>query len=365
MGKTSWIWLKLVGVVMIFCIFMGGALFAQTESQEIYIYVTLRQPDCGPPPDSIEISSVTPCGVTPEEIVVKASRNPGTNEWFNVYRDIAPILWISRVNELERIGITTVRNYYDQFTDTLWFPYGSKGICDCDINYFYTMTTGDTLATGDTCESAYPSNCAGEFDFCLESPAGLTHLNNIVYTLVRGDIRSAGNTGAALAQTIGGSSTLKRWNAASQVWIRVAYWADFPPPGGWVSPENVELLHPYMIDGDALDPIWSMQVPGLVPPDPHFDLVHNTTLTSWNMISLPFYEQQISFIETGCDLYENISGAQTIKRWNATSQVWIRVAYYSSFPPPGGCVNLENVRAGYPYFVDVSTSSTWPYSAAR
>ncbi|MBN2541774.1 hypothetical protein JXI42_02825 [bacterium] len=363
MGKTSWFWFKLVVAVLVVSMFSSGLVLAQTSSQEIYIYVTLRQPECGAPPDTIEISGAS-CD-EPIFVEIKANRNPGTNEWFNVYRHIKPLLWVASLAEDLKVGITFSRTYRDEFADGAWIPYGSKGVCDCDINYFWVMTTGDTLATGDTCESAYPSNCVGEFDFCLESTVGLSHMNHIVYTLVRSDIEAAGNTGASLAGTIGGSTILKSWDAPSQNWTTVAYWTTAPPFPRWVNLGNVELLYPYVIDGGELDPIWSMQIPGLVPTDPHFDLVHNTTLSSWNFISLPFYEQQIAEIETGCDLFNDITDCEFIKRFDGASQNWATVAYWTTAPPFPRCVNLESVRAGYPYYVSVASSSTWPYEVTR
>ena len=133
-----------------------------SASQIIYIYVRLHQPPwLPPPPIRISEHNCAPAlmEVKLDSVISGASR-------YNIYRDTLPMFYAAHYDSSHNlIGDTRSRYFDDYFTDALWYPIGSKGVCDPNINYFYIATTVTADSSGvPLTESARPSNCAGELE---------------------------------------------------------------------------------------------------------------------------------------------------------------------------------------------------------
>ncbi|MGB9561660.1 MAG: hypothetical protein ACPL6C_02495, partial [bacterium] len=238
----------------------------------------------------------------------------------------------------------------DNFSDPLWIPIGSKGVCDPNVNYYYVATTIDSISGGYT-ESRRPSNCVGEFDYRVYDK-----LNWIPYALDIG-IRDA----AAFASRIGGATRLEKYNNNIQSWQTIARWVTFPPPPRWTSSDTVSPGYAYRLYGaDITDSIVTLAVPGLVPEDRHYTLKRGR-----NLILLPFREKRIANITTGAQFGADIgSPAIKITTWDGANQMEQIVARWVTVPTPrwvSGAAPWGNPRAGYPYMVYCSSDRTEPW----
>ena len=319
-------------------------------SQIVYIYVQLIQPIwLNPPPIRISEHSCSPAlvQIKLDSLITGADR-------YNIYRDTLPMFTVDQFDSAHNlIGYTTTRYFDDNFSDPLWIPIGSRGVCDPRINYYYVATTIDSISGGFT-ESRRPSNCVGEFDYRLYNK-----VNWIPYALDIG-IRDAG----AFASRIGGATRLEKFDNITQSWIIIARWVTFPPPARWVSSDTVSPGYAYRVSGTTItDSLLTLAIPGLVPEDRHYTLKRGR-----NLILLPFRERRIANIRTGAELGMDIGYPPAIRitTWDGQNQVEQIVARWSTFPPPARWVSGSGqwgyVRAGYPYNVicTADRSEPWP-----
>ncbi len=323
-----------------------------SASQTIYIYVILTQPEWLPPPPH----RISEHSCEPPLMEIKLDSLITGAERYNIYRDTLPMFYREHYDSTHNlIGHTTTRYFDDFFSDPLWYLIGSRGVCDPAINYYYIVTSLDSLGGGVWTESQRPSNCAGEFDFRLYEG-----INWISYALDIG-VSDAG----VFADRIPGAKRLDTWDNTAQVWRIIARWSVFPPPGQWDSYDTVAVSYPYRVFIPSLeDTIFTLAIPGLVPvEDPHFWLKRG-----YNFVTLPFRQQRSSGIVTGADLGADIGRppADRIVTWDAENKVLRIVARWSVFPPPGGWESGpghwgEHVRPGYPYMVYCTEDGVEPW----
>ncbi|HDR90972.1 MAG TPA: hypothetical protein ENN75_01860, partial [candidate division Zixibacteria bacterium] len=146
-----------------------------TESEDIYIYVTLMAPIGPPPPDSVVITQIT-CTPGSEEVRFKANAAPffyGA-DWYHIYRDTVCLFYRTQLDSSNLLPNRTTSIYFtDNFSDTLFAHYwsSSKGVCDTLVNLFYVFTSVDSgpTAPGGYAESSFPSWPLCEYDQGIKS----------------------------------------------------------------------------------------------------------------------------------------------------------------------------------------------------
>ncbi len=338
-----------------------------TESEDIYIYVTLMAPPGPPPPESVVITQVN-CEVGSEQVRFKANAAPfyyGA-DWYHIYRDTVCIFYITQCDSSILLPDRTTSLYFnDNFVDTLWPDYwsSSKGVCDTLVNLFYVFTSVDSgpTAPGGYAESAYPSWPLCEYDQGLKSDP-VSGSNNIISipcydddVLISSDL------------AVWGASVVQEWNPSTQTWSTIGSELF---PGTWVPDGNVLVSHSYKISGTniASEDLFSTFEPGIVPEeDTSYSLYSNDIAGDRNIVMIPFkvaYIDGINDCET-LDASITATGATEInkvERWNNASMTWSVIGSKLPF----GWVPNGRVRPGLPYRIWVTTPTsspvTWPIS---
>lgn len=335
-----------------------------TESEDIYIYVTLMAPVGPPPPDSVVITQTT-CTPGSEEIRFKANATPffyGA-DWYHVYRDTVCLFYSTQLDSNNLLPTRGTGLYYtDLFTDTLWahYPTSSKGVCDTLVNLFYVFTSVDSgpTAPGGFAESAFPSWPLCEYDQSLRSnPTGSTNIVSI--PCYDDDITTASDFSSW------GASIVEEWDPVSQTWATRGL--EFAP-GFWIMDENIMVSHAYRIMGDNIlaEDLFSTFEPGIIPEnDTSYSLHSNATLGDKNIIMLPFKVSHIDGISNCSSLESSIIAAGAtevyqVEKWDNATQTWSIIGLKLF----GGWMMDGRLRPGLPYRLSIETTTAidWPLS---
>ncbi len=337
-----------------------------TESEDIYIYVTLMAPPGPPPPESVIITLVN-CTPGAEQIRFKANAAPFAYgaDWYNVYRDTTALFYMAQLDSNNLLPDRTTSLYFnDNFNDTLWALYmaSSKGVCDTIVNLFYVFTSVDTGpgVPGGMVESPYPSWCLAEYDQGIKRNPTVGSANIVSIPCYDDDIVIASNFATW------GATAVQEWNAATQTWGVVGSQL---VPGVWAPNNAVRVSHTYRITGNSIPTtgLFSTFEPGIVPEeDTTYILYSNSTLGDRNIVMVPFKVSYFDGINNCASLEASIvsvgaTNVYRVDRWNNATMTWSIVG--SKVGPmwlPNG-----RIRPGLPYRVFVSTPAPviWPYGS--
>ncbi len=250
---------------------------------------------------------------------------------YNVYRDTIYNFVPDRVNGTNRIGFQVSDEDPGQsgvqWTDT---GNGADIVGDPNRNYFYQVTVVSDI------ESA-PSNVAGEFDYQLTTTSG-TDINEIVLILDTRNSSAPITTAEQLAQAIPNCSDVYYWGAEGQGTVghvKGLPFNDFPVYAGY----------PYIVNVTA-NTVWSLAGSYV---DTSFNLI-TTEGTDINHIGVPLSKGSLTTAE---QLGQDIPGCTDVYRWGADGQGTIGHVVGLPF-------NDFAVRAGYPYYVNVTAATVWP-----
>jgi len=391
-------WIGLVGLLVagvVFGVPGGGGSAPATSSSgggdvppfepaldttaNIYIYVTLRQPE-GPPASPIEIES-TSCDLGYEFVQLKAeqpiwTRDPEECQYYLVYRtQWAPFTWgdlnllsgypdstwiVDPIDDWLTFGDsgqykwTTSTSARDYFFDTVWSDdgiwgsgYNTKGVCDENVNWYYVSVAVDT-APLPVKFSPEPSAPVGEVDQWLYPG------DNIISYPVDINVRRA-DSFAMVIDTVDGvpaAVEIHKWDAVAQGWVRIAYiflghWNGSTP----VAPGDVFRVVKTESDSSISN---------------HTLTLASGTSAGDNYVMMPYQEynmllgvnnatEGINYVRAK-DMLQDIPCAVEIHWWDAASQGWVRIAYYFLGNPNGN----TRVLPGLPYRVVVNSTCTWP-----
>ncbi len=167
------------------------------------------------------------------------------------------------------LGRTNTIYFTDEFIDPWWSAFGSKGVSDPDVNYFYVYTTVDSNeATSELTGSPYPSNCVAEFDQDIINPAVAGSRNILSYVTDHRYGDGSVPTGVEISEGITGALTFNTWNFSTQNWVtQASYFAGY----GWyeTGDASLDLGMVFMVDLDpsAPDQMFSTYEPGLIATD--------------------------------------------------------------------------------------------------
>ncbi len=248
-------------------------------------------------------------------------------DYYHVYRDTLAFFTPNPTANGNRIAVQVtdcdVVESGVQWVDT------AAGVGNASLNYFYVVT-----AVRGGIESA-PSAVVGEFDYELVTNSSTAFnaialpLDSILYT-----------TAAELLTAIPGCSSVVRWDARMQnydQYVPQVVVSNFPVQSGSGYLVNMQFNSMFSVAG--------------FPGRQSFALVI-TDQTDFNEIMLPLDKTNNTLAS---QLLADIPGCNSVARWNAASQgyeQYIPELEFSDFP----------VRAGYPYFVNVTRPGTWPDS---
>jgi len=248
--------------------------------------------------------------------------NPETMQGYIIYRNEAPYFTPTSV---ESIGVASDTSFLDD----------DGGAGNLETNSFYLVQGVDYVGNiGDN------SNRAGEIDYRLpQTSSGYTmislSLDDGITTLAR-----------ELGAKVPNCSAVKVWNAEQRGYVSVA----FKVNNVWHGSASVFMGHPYyLFVGTTAESLWTLA--GQAPPDPSFDLVAPTG-NDYNTISLPLS----SDIATAKDLGAAIPYCTAVKEWSTKSQAYVPIA----FKVGETWFGEGAVRRGYPYYVNVTNTSSWP-----
>ncbi len=344
-----------------------------TESQDIYIFVTLQTPPGPDPPDSVVITSEN-CTSPTEDVKFKMGATPDYygGDYYHAYRDTVALFYITQclgdtlAPNYNLLRENTVSRYYtDNFVDTLWTHYwnSSKGVCDTLVNLFYVFTTVDTgmTAPGGFAESPYPSWCVCEYDQPMYEHPSLGKKNVVSIPNIHNDY--------ALCSNFEGMGAIKvdEWDPFVQQWVQRGFKM---MPGLWIPDGSILVSHIYQIHFDVTPPsMFTTFEPGIVPStDTTYTIDFVAARGGRNVIMLPFLVSHIMGIHDCSDLESSIEDAGSavgadmykVEFWDAALQSWVQIGYEMM---PGLWVPDGHLRPGMPYRIfvrDASASFTWP-----
>ena len=254
-----------------------------------------------------------------------------TTTIYNVYRDTVYNFVPDTLYGTNRIGYNISDEDPNkagiQWTDT---GNGANIVGDVAKNYFYIVTSAVEV------ESA-PSNVAGEFDYELSTTSG-TDINEIVIVLDTRDTDLPIVTAEDLAQAIPNCSDVYYWDAAGQGTVGHVKGLPF-------NNFSVYCGYPYMVNVTA-PTIWTTAGSYV---DSSFNLI-TTESTDINHIGLPLEKGKLTTAEM---MGQDIPGCTDVYYWDAEGQG--TVGHVVGLP-----FNNFVVRAGYPYYVNVTTATVWP-----
>ena len=219
-----------------------------------------------------------------------------------------------------------------QWTDT---GNGADIVGDVTKNYFYKVTAVAAV-------ESEPSNVAAEFDYNLITTNG-TDINEIVVLM---DIKKNSvpiTKAEELAQAIPYCSDVYYWDAQGQGTVG-------HPKGVPFNNFNIIAGFPYIVNITS-DTVWTLAGSFL---DTSFHLI-TTDGTDINHISVPLNKDKLTTAE---ELGQDIPDCSDVYYWNTEGQG--TVGHVVGLP-------FENfaVRAGYPYYVNVTANTIWPYEESE
>ena len=250
---------------------------------------------------------------------------------YHVYRDTTYDFVADQVNATNQIAesITDEDPVTDgvQWTDT---GNGAKIIGDVNINYFYRVTAFSGVES-DT------SNLAGEFDYPLITTSS-TDINELVVIMNTQNTRKPIFTAEDLANAIPYCSDVYYWDAKGQGTVG-------HPKGVPFNNFSIYPGYPYIVNVTS-DTVWT--VAGSYS-DTSFQL-STTDGTDINHIGVPLSKDILTTAE---ELGNDIPNCTDVYYWDAEGQG--TVGHVVGLP-------FENfaVRAGYPYYVNVTADAVWP-----
>jgi len=250
---------------------------------------------------------------------------------YHVYRDTTYDFVADQVNATNQIAesITDEDPVTDgvQWTDT---GNGAKIVGDVNINYFYRVTAFSGVES-DT------SNLAGEFDYPLITTSS-TDINELVVIMNTQNTRKPIFTAEDLANAIPYCSDVYYWDAEGQGTVG-------HPKGVPFNNFSIYPGYPYIVNVTS-DTVWT--VAGSYS-DTSFQL-STTDGTDINHIGVPLSKDILTTAE---ELGNDIPNCTDVYYWDAEGQG--TVGHVVGLP-------FENfaVRAGYPYYVNVTADAVWP-----
>ncbi|GEM_PF-1891339 len=366
----------------------GSAM--DTDSRDIYIYVTLLAPDGPPPPDFTGENGIISKNCTPgtQNVEFKADLGPVGyyGDYFNVYRDTIPLFFMSQLRTAPAtrnlIGMTETRFFTDDFRgsptlpDTLWqhYPSMSKGVCDTLVNLFYVFTTVDTgsSAPDGYSESYYPSVCLAEYDqpIYAHPTYGTTNYWSIPNYDTRFDFCDD-------LYAIGIRQVME-WDANSQVPVAVGIYNT--TLSRWLPNGALKVGHVYQVSGNYAAMVardedytyFQTYLPGHVPStDTTFVMEYSSLYGGRNIIMLPFKTSIVEGITNRASLVTSIEEAGSmdgielyrIDKWDGAAFIWNTIAL--KITPTLWNANPV-LKAGRVYRIWLRTSTvpeaefTWP-----
>lgn len=358
-----------------------------TDSRDIYIYVTLLAPEGPEPPDTVEIISKN-CTPGAQNVEFKADLGPTGyyGDYFNVYRDTIPLFFMSQLRTAPAtrnlIGRTLIRFFTDDFTgttelpDTLWqhYPGMSKGVCDTLVNLFYVFTTVDTGASAPDgySESYHPSWCLAEYDQPVYSHPTYGTTNYWSIPNFDDRFRVCSDLHAI------GIRQVMEWDPISQVPVLRGIYS--VPLARWLTNGPLYLGHVYQVSGNytAIQArpteykYFQTYLPGyLSSTDSVFTMAYSLTYGGRNIIMLPFKASIVEGITNRATLVTSVQEAGVmsniemyrIDKWDGSAFIWTTIALKLS--PTLWNAN-PTLKAGKVYRIWLrsattpSTTFTWP-----
>lgn len=344
-----------------------------TDSRDIYIYVTLMAPEGPDPPDMEGITSIV-CTPPSQQVNFKATYNPPYHrgDYYNVYRDTLPLFFMSQLvrdpsapgfNRLPEV--TYSRFYTDNFIDTLYLRYqnSSKGVCDTLVNLFYVFTTVDTgiSAIGGYSESHYPSRCMNEYDQAMRFSATFGRGNWVSITSINNQYTVCSHLDSI------GVNLVYDWNPATQTTRIVGRKVG----STWIVNGALRVGKVYQFMTTSASPtLFSLFRPGILTEFDGVDtLIYNATFGGRNMVMIPFRASLTDPIHNRATLETSIEDAgasfgvalKRIERWSLATFTWTVIANETPF----GWTGNPRIRPGTPYRIWITAASspvsfTWP-----
>ena len=214
-----------------------------------------------------------------------------------------------------------------QWTDT---GNGADVVGDLDTHYFYRVTGSSGVETEE-------SNLAGEFDIQLETTTG-TDINELVVIMNTQAGRSPILTAEDLAQAIPNCTDVYRWDTAGQGQVG-------HPKGTPIEDFDILPGYPYIVNVTA-NTVWTVAGSYEMAT---FDLI-TTSGTDINHIGVPFEKSDLTTAE---QLGSDIPNCTDVYYWDVPGQGQVG-------HPVGTPVEDFAVKAAFPYYVNVTSASTWP-----
>ncbi|HID34332.1 MAG TPA: hypothetical protein EYP25_07155 [Anaerolineae bacterium] len=187
------------------------------------------------------------------------------------------------------------------------------------------------------------------------APAATENWNQIAFPVdATGDIPDA----QAIADNIDGAEEIRYWDASVQGFV--FYIPDPVIPGGAGTNFSTQVGGSYWVK-QAASTQTVFSIVGDVPPPTgqagaiQHNLQGDAANCKWNNIMVPLDQDTIS---TAQDLADSIGDVYEVRGWRADSQGF---AFYIPDPViPGGAGTNFAVKIGYPYWVCMTASKTWP-----
>jgi uncharacterized repeat protein (TIGR01451 family) len=290
---------------------------------------TSVSPDLSPPSAATDLLSTMEGGqlqLNWSSIVTDIYGQADVMQGYLIYRDDTPFF------------APTPSESLDMVTDTFFVDGGSR-VGDSGSNSFYLIRGMDY--TGNV---GINSNRVGEIDYRL--PCGSSGYTMISNSLDDGTTVLANQLGARVPCC----TAVKEWDAAQRAYVSKAFKVD----DTWYGSAAVSSGYPYHLFISASpDSLWTLT--GRVPADPVFQLVAPTG-NDYNTITLPLS----SDIALARDLGATIPHCTAVKKWNECTQGYVSLAFKVGQTWYG----TGSVQRGYPYYVNVTSGSTWPAEKA-
>ncbi len=198
------------------------------------------------------------------------------------------------------------------------------------VNYFYRITA---LRNG---EESSATLSYGEFDYALLTTE-TTDFNEIALPLFVESITTAND----LLSYIPSCNSVAMWSAELQDYVQYV-------PGFEPSNFTIEMGNPYyvnMLEDQVLTILGKVVTPV-------FNLI-TTPTTDFNEIALPFDKASLA---TSADLANDIPNCNSVAKWDTEIQ-----GYWQYVP---GLIHTNfDIKAGYPYYINVTAPTSWPQRA--
>jgi hypothetical protein len=246
------------------------------------------------------------------------NNNPVEIEHYIIYRSTE---YPPEGTETNLIGVTTEHVFTDNTAGIIGNP---------EQNYYYCINAVDK-------NGAYSdkSNIVGEFDFNIATTYK-TDFNAIALPLNMQGLIDA----ESLSEAIPGCNSIGRWNSGFQGFQQ--YNVHIPPTNF-----SVELGNPFYAHA-TINTVFTL-FGDIVQSN--FALINNKNTSSFNEIMVPLDK---SNIKKAKELCEDIPYCNSIAQWNVSTQGFDQ--FYINLPG----VNNFDIRAGYPYQVNVTENVNWP-----